>query len=369
MKILHVTEASAAGVLTSVSTLAREQSRLADVTFAYVPRHESPSPADIAHTMGQAVRTIRWDGRIREIALLRGLRSLLGRERFDVIHLHSSRAGVIGRLVAGLHPTCVVYSPHGFAFDRLDFSALSRLTYRAVERAALFIGRRLILVSESEQVVAKRALPGSATGVLANAVDIAALDSLPRSTRDVPPMRIVHIGRIAPPKRPDLFAAVAARVSQARPKGQVSFSWIGDGDRALLGASIEVTGWLDPSAVLTEIATADVVLFTSFGEGLPMALAEAQGLGIPVVASPVTGITDVVRDGETGILAEGEDELVAAIERLIDEPDTRHAMGQNGRAFVREHFDSRRLGPDSLKLYEALGGVSGRATITVEGKA
>lgn len=372
MKILHVTDASAAGVLTSVTTLTREQAKGSDVTFGYVPRHESPPHDEIVRAMGAGVRTIRWDGKPRELALMRGLLRLLVDETFDVVHLHSSRAGLLGRIASRVRNVPVVYSPHGFAFARRDFGSGSKLLYRLLERVALHWGDGLVLVSESEQELAHRALPRARTEVLSNAVDCAELDECVPVARRCSSVRVVHIGRIAPTKRPDQFSAVAKRVRLSRGNETVGFRWIGDGDRSLLGEDIDVTGWLDHSSVLAEIAAADLVLFTSFSEGLPMALAEAQGLGVPVVASRVAGVRDVVLDGQTGVLADSEDELVSAVLGLIAKPETRARMSLQGKTFVRESFNADRLGSQSLEIYRSLGVLPTDDTVaagTGEGKS
>ena len=147
-------------------------------------------------------------------------------------------------------------------------------------------GRRLVLNSASEQSVAKPALPGARTAVLANAVDVERLRRIERTT-DMDRPWFAHVGRIAPAKAPDIFAK-ATRVVADREPG-VRGCWLGDGDRNLLGAmdnkSIEVSGWLPREELHRRLSTASALLFTSRGEGMPMAALEAQAMGIPVVAS------------------------------------------------------------------------------------
>lgn len=374
MRILHVTDAASAGVLTAVTTLARAQAAHPDierVVLGYVPRPDSPTPAGIAELTGPAVEVRRWHrgGRTAIAGLTGRLWSTLGREGFDIVHLHSSRAGFLGRPVAALrgHRDRTVYSPHCFAFDRSDFGAGPRAVYRALERIGARAGDRLVLVSESEAEVARRAIPGVRTAVLRNSVDVAALQRTvgrtPGETAEVPapaadrngedgPPLVVHIGRIQGQKQPEQFAAVARRVRAAL--GPVRFRWLGDGDRARLGDGIEVSGWMPHAVLVAELARADAVLFTSAGEGMPMSVLEAQTLGVPVIASDVTGLRDIVDDGVTGRLVTGEAALVAALIEVLSDPALRSRLGSAAAARARAAFDSADLADRSLNAYRSL---------------
>ncbi|MFQ6484566.1 glycosyltransferase [Brachybacterium epidermidis] len=362
MKVLHVTEAASAGVLTSVTTLARMQA--ADPAFdrpvlAYVPRADSPDAAAIGALVGDGVELRQWSPgpRGRIVRLTAGMVRTMHRERFDVIHLHSSRAGLLGRLVAAPvgARSRVVYSPHCFSFDRTDIDPLRRALFLRLERSALRLGRALVLVSDSEARTATALLPGSRTATVHNRVALPQPGGTPAApTTPGPDARptVVHIGRIAPQKRPALFGEVAARV---RAQGEdVRFLWIGDGDRDLLQPPVEVTGWLDAERVRARTAQASLVLFTSAGEGLPMALLEAQALGVPVVASRVPGVTDLVHHGRTGLLGDTAEELTRAALTLLHDEDARRRLGYDGADHVRRRFDASRLAADSLAAYRTL---------------
>lgn len=381
MRILHVTEASSAGVLTAVTTLAREQSRHADAgrpVLAYVPRPDSPDLSAIRDLTGEEVEVRQWRAghRWRTVPLLRGLVRTLRKEQFDVIHLHSSRAGLLGRVVAALvgGRERVVYSPHCFSFERTDIDPLRRGLYLQLERAALRLGRNLLLVSDSEGRTARALLPGCRTAVVHNRVTVppagTPADSLSDSPSDSPSdpssyslsdsssappsgeQTVIHIGRIASQKRPALFSEVAVLV--AGEQEEVRFRWIGDGDRTALDPIVEVTGWLGQDQVRSEIARAQLVLFTSAGEGLPMALLEAQALGTPVVASPVAGVEDLVQHGRTGLLAETAADLARTVLALLADEGTRRRLARNATEQVRRDFAADRLGPDSLTAYQML---------------
>lgn len=395
MRILHVTDASSAGVLTSVTTLARAQSTsslFSAVCFAYVRREDSPEHHEIQAITGPQVSVQEWSstsGPARLVALVRHLILALRSGQYDVIHFHSSRAGFLGRVVTRMsgYATDAVYSPHFFAFAQTGLSAPKRAAYLFLERAASICGGKLIVVSDSEGRLARESLPGVSVAVLPNVVDNAYLHGYARKARNgsrepvftparpVTPgpsatriYRIVHVGRIAEQKFPELFRAAAEGIYERFPPGgdvQLEVEWLGDGRRSLLGdgaLQINVSGWLPRGMLRERLAAADVVLFTSRGEGMPMALLEAQGLGIPVVASRVAGVSDVVDHGVTGFLGASVDELVAYLFRVLTDGDLRVRMHQASLLRSAQLFDAGDLAQRSMAAYASLNvgrGVTG----------
>lgn len=379
MKILHVTDAAAGGVLSSVTTLARSQAadpRFEHVAVRYTPRTDSPAHEDIRRAMGPGVDVSHWSQRPR--GALRGLAWGLLREirgDWDVIHLHSSRAGFLGRAFAIVLPTRAhrAYSPHGFAFNQIEFSDTAMRLFRVLERLALHGGRDLVLVSPGESQVAARQLPGARTAVLPNAVDTLSIlptagratgaDELrdgaagpsadvdgPRTSADRP-IEVVHIGRITTQKRPELFAQIAAR-AQTRHPGEFAFTWIGDGDRSRLGPcpTITITGWLSPERIRDRLSHASLLLFTSAGEGMSMSLLEAASMGIPAIGSNVIGVRDLIEHGVDGMLFDTVDEAVAALDDLsAGEPRRRLAAAARARV-VRDHSQTD-LAERSWRIY------------------
>ncbi|MFE5777056.1 glycosyltransferase [Brachybacterium sp. NPDC056505] len=388
MRILHVTQASFAGVLSSSTAIARAQAEVpgVEVTYAWSPRTVSPAPDQIQQMVGPRVRVVRLSRspRLGVPALGARLPGLIARGDFDVVHLHSSFAGMLGRiaaLIAGRRST-VVYSPHSFAFDRPDTSRARRIAYRSLERLGARISSAIIACSPSEQAVARSAIPDARTAILTNAVDARSLaqerraaqeertpgvqDGTHEGAPDAPRLRVAHIGRIASQKRPDLFGRIAerfvggaARAAEA-PAGAEGadaprFTWLGEGDRSLLPPSVEVTGWLTPAQLHRELARTDIVLFTSAAEGMPVSLLEAQAMGIPIVGSRVTGIVDLVDDGRTGLLFTTEDEGHEALRRLLSSPGERRALGRTAAREVAVDFDLDGLAERSFTAYTSLG--------------
>lgn len=162
-------------------------------------------------------------------------------------------------------------------------------------------------------------------------------------------MHLVYVARLTPLKggRP-LIAAMAA-LRESHPN--IRLTVVGDGpDRAHLeaaarplGDAVRFAGYLSQDEVAEVLADADAFCLPSFAEGVPVSLMEAMAAGLPVIASRITGIPELIEDGASGLLIPASDTraLTRAIARLADDPDLRRRMGDAGRAQVRAEFDVR----------------------------
>jgi glycosyltransferase involved in cell wall biosynthesis len=158
-------------------------------------------------------------------------------------------------------------------------------------------------------------------------------------------------------KEPGLFVRVAARLRASHP--EMRFVWIGAADPSVLeaargyglGEGFLAIGHTDRVPEL--LPALDVFLLTSRWEGLPLVLVEAQAAGVPVVASAVNGVVDVVRDGETGLLFPSGDEgaAAAAVERLLNDPGLREKLTSRATAEI-ERFDIKRMVQGYEEVYE-----------------
>ncbi len=268
--------------------------------------------------------------------------------RPDVVHTHSSKAGVLGRLASlrtGIGAR--VHTPHTFAFlFSAMFSPLKRRFFRGVERTLAARTHRLIAVSESEAATirASGVVAPERVRVVPNAVDPArwrGAEALARAELELPEEALVLavIGLLNRAKGQD----VALRALAETPARDVHLALVGHGEdldslRALaaeLGVErrVRFLGWRDdPERVL---AAADGLLLPSRWEGMPYAVLEAMAAARPVVAAAVDGARDLVVEGETGFLARIEDpvDLARAMGRLATQtPDERRRMGEQGAA-------------------------------------
>jgi glycosyltransferase involved in cell wall biosynthesis len=288
-----------------------------------------------------------------DLSVLWQLVRLLRRERFTVVHTHSSKGGFLGRLAARLaHVPLVVHTFHGFSYH--DYMpAWRRRLYPALERLVRPLTHAFLAVSPrvaGEAVTMRLAPPGSVT-VVPSAVE---LDQLPE--RPDPRLRkelglpagtrlVGTVGRLDAQKAPLDFVRMAARVKAVRPA--VRFVMVGDGPMAeevraeadRLGVEVALVGFRADAPVL---ATAfDVFVISSLYEGLGRALTEALGSGRPVVATAVNGVPDLVVPGSTGLLAPPGDPgaLAESVTWMLDHPEEGRRMGSQGSALVRTLFD------------------------------
>jgi glycosyltransferase involved in cell wall biosynthesis len=176
--------------------------------------------------------------------------------------------------------------------------------------------------------------------------------------------RLVFVGRLAPVKGLRVLLAALARARESRPDLQLTL--VGDGDdrahlerlAAPMGDAVTFTGYLSQEEVAGTLAAADALVLPSFAEGVPVVLMEAMAAGKPVIATPVGGVGELVKDGMSGYLVPpGDAETLAdRILLLADDPNLRARMGATGRAWVRAEFDIRTEAARIGALFAGRGG-------------
>jgi len=206
--------------------------------------------------------------------------------------------------------------------------------------------------------------PASRLTYLPNVVDTDAFRSSPDSQKDHDCVRLLLVGNLKKVKRVDVFLEVVARLQKALP-GIIKAVIVGDGPlRAALERRAAELGLLPErvvfrgavSDVAAEYHQADILVLTSDWEGTPNVLLEAMACGLPVVATRVGGVPEVVQEGVTGFLAEpGDiDTLVDRLTRLCRCPQLRAECGRKARQHVLANHSFARLSACLQSLYEAV---------------
>ncbi|MGN6431116.1 MAG: glycosyltransferase family 4 protein [Gaiellaceae bacterium] len=308
----------------------------------------------------------------RPISPWRDLRSfaelyrLLRRQRPDVLHASSSKAGVIGRLAAVAARVPVrVFTVHGWAFSA--HSGAASALYRWADRIAGRATTATICVSQRERADGLRARTCRAdrTVVIPNGVEV---DAYPQASLESAVPRLIAVGRLAAPKDwSTLLSALTSLDSEAF----TELAIVGDGPerervedelaRRSLEGRVRLLGERDDVPRL--LAEADVFLLASRSEGLPLSVIEAMAAGLPIVASDVGGLKELVRDGETGVLVPPGDPvaLAEALRPLLANRELRRRLGRAGRARAKALFDLSGFRRAHLELYRrelAAAGVS-----------
>jgi glycosyltransferase involved in cell wall biosynthesis len=293
-----------------------------------------------------------------------------------IVETHTAKAGTLGRVAALLARVPVrIHVFHGHVFHGY-FSPRKTRVFLAIERALARISTRIITLNETqrceilgfgigtpEKVVAiplglelAPLLAGGTPGALRAEL------GLPPDSQNAPLVGI--IGRLAPIKRHDVFLRAARSVMERVPDSH--FVVIGDGEtrsqvEALihqlgLQEHVHLLGWRDHAATLAAFADLDVVALTSDNEGLPTALIEAMAAAKPVVATNVGGVSGLVQDGVTGLLAPpGDDRKVAEhLVHLLRDPAARQRMGAAGRTAAYPRYDVSTLLKTMSGFYTSL---------------
>jgi glycosyltransferase involved in cell wall biosynthesis len=292
----------------------------------------------------------------RDVAGLLELVRVLRRERPDILHANSSKAGVLGRLAAHLAGVPIrIFTVHGWAFSA--HSGPSSRLYRFADRLVRPLTTVTVCVSQRERLtgLAAGTCDAERTVVIPNAVETGRAPRSSATGRERP--LIITVGRLKAPK--DFLTLV--RALDALPPDSFDAVIVGEGpDRSRLEAEIEALGLTHRVRLAGErqdvtdlLAAADVFVLPSASEGMPVSVLEAMAAGLPVVASRVGGVPEQVADGETGLLVEPGDagELAAAVGRLIHDGELRRRLGAAGRARAEEEFDLDQFRRAHVELY------------------
>jgi glycosyltransferase involved in cell wall biosynthesis len=297
-------------------------------------------------------RAVGWRDALGLIELVR----LFRRERPAAVHLNSSKMGLLGRVAAWLARVPVrMFTVHGWAFAA--HHGVAATAYRWAERAARPFATTIVCPVEQvrRMGIEAGACDARRSVVIPNAVDAAAAAV---ATPDAAVPTIVSVGRLHEPKD---FVTLA-RALRALPAAAFRAEIVGDGpDRPAVERELREGGSTESVALLGErgdvrerLALADVFVLSSRSECMPISVLEAMAAGLPIVASAVGGVPEMVVDGETGILVSPGDEraLGEALARLVADPNLRRRMGAAGRRRVRERFDLPGFRDAHLALYQ-----------------
>ncbi len=351
-KVLFFVEAMGGGVFTYTVELANALSEDFDMTVAYSVRPQTPK--NYRDYFDPQVHLIEVKNYVRAVSPVRDLRALLEMKRIaekvqpDIIHLHSSKSGALGRLAWDGKRIPLFYTPHGYSFLMEDCSRAKRAVYRGVEE--LCAKRRCTTVSCSpgEQQETEK-LTGRAV-CIENGINTAALERILSSVPAVPKEAptVFTLGRICTQKNPALFNRIAATM----PDWQ--FLWIGDGELRgeLTAPNIRITGWTERAQALKLAKNADVFLLTSLWEGLPVSLLEAMYMKKLCVVSDVIGNRDVIKNGENGFVCRTEEDFCRAIQT---EPEVRDRLTARAYRDLTANYTVEVMAEKYRALYEENG--------------
>lgn len=303
------------------------------------------------------------------IALIRLFRLCRG---VDIVHTHSSKAGVLGRWAAKLAGVpIIIHTIHGWGFHDYQNPLVKRL-FIFLERFTAKITNRLVAVSEAnvEKGLTAGIAKASKYVVIPGGIRV---DEFSRVTVDIREKKrelgldsncpvVGMIACLKPQKAPDDFVRAAARVVKSVPEAK--FLLIGDGllrpkverliDQLNLSGSVRLTGWRRDIPQVLKVL--DVLVLTSLYEGLPLVFPQAMAAGLPVVATRVDGASEAIGEGQTGFLVPPKDldTLAQRIITLLNDRDLARRMGEEGRRSVDPRFNIEVMVQKVGQLYREL---------------
>jgi glycosyltransferase involved in cell wall biosynthesis len=311
---------------------------------------------------------------LNDLRALLAMRRIVRSFRPDIVHTHTAKAGLVGRLAAvlAIRPRPIlVHTFHGHVLDGY-FGPTQTAIYRLIERMLGRITDRLVGVSSAtvNDLVRLGVAPRSKFEVVPVGLELNEFldedydararlrESLGVSDVEV---LVTFVGRLVPIKRVDLLVeGVEVALAEGAP---VRLAIVGDGDLRVslesmvasrgLGSSIRFLGYRRDMGAVT--AATDIAVLASDNEGTPVFLIESAAAARPAVATAVGGVADVVRP-DTGILVPPGDAraLGLAIHALALDPERRERLGRQARERVRRRYETRRLVNDIESLYDGL---------------
>ncbi|OGH84953.1 MAG: hypothetical protein A2493_01900 [Candidatus Magasanikbacteria bacterium RIFOXYC12_FULL_33_11] len=274
----------------------------------------------------------------------------------DIIHCHSSAAAFLTRLaIRGKYKT--IYTAHGWGFN-LGMNPLVRFLVLLIEKLNAKYTDKYIAVSEFVKKLGLKynLAPENKFEVVYNGIE-SKVESQKSKVNDK--INLVFVGRLAEPKRPEMVIDVISGFEKSI-KEKIRFSIIGDGTKRNYlenlakekNVDVVFTGNLEHSDVMKELTKNDIFVFISAWEGFPYTILEAMSKGLPVIASNVGGISEVV-DNNVGRLVENDAGQIAnALLELINDKQLREELGENGRKLVEEKFSLENMLEKTGKIYK-----------------
>ena len=315
---------------------------------------------------------------VREINPLKDLLALIQltryikKERFDIVHTNSSKAGILGRLAAKLAGVpIVVHTVHGWGHHD-EMGKLRKGFYIFLEKCAGKLTDKIITVSYLDTKKGlKNGIADSGkyitirSGIDLSVFNPATIDVEHEKRKWGIPLTNNVVGsimRFSKQKNPLDFVKMAAEIVEKSPK--VSFLLVGDGSLKPQIESSILQFNLSEKVILTGVrndvpqllAVMDVFVLPSLWEGLPRVIPQAMAIGLPIVATEVGGILEAVKEGQNGFLVPPKDfhAMAHRVIQLLEDQNLAKKMGERGRKMVYPEFCVKQMVKSTESLYEGL---------------
>lgn len=354
-KILHLVEAFGGGVFTFLVELVNSTINDYDIVIAYSRRMQTPD--NFEKYFDKNVKFIEVKNFKRSISAqdfkaCKEVKQIVKSENPDIVHMHSSKAGMIGRAVLNDKKYQLFFTPHSYAFFKKDDSKFKVMQYVLAEKMAAIYKSKCVTVacSPSEYKVATKITKNVVN--INNGVDIVALNELvnlmPEKKFDKNKIKICTLGRVGSQKNPKLFNEIAKRFQN------IEFVWIGEGELEyeLTSSNITVTGWKERKEALEIMNECDIFLLPSLWEGLPISLLEAMYLKKLCFVSDVVGNRDVIVNGINGFICKDVEQFECMV-RCVEKGTLQiENIQNNAKKSVEEKYNMNLMSKKYSDLYK-----------------
>jgi len=291
------------------------------------------------------------------------IRRFIKANNIDIVHTHSSKAGIIGRIAAKLaNVKIIIHTVHGWSFNDYQ-NPLIRCAYIWLEKITAGFSRALIVVSEHDRQEGLKQGIGRPDKYSLIRYGIDRNEFIPGSNTGE--LAVCTVSCLKPQKSPQDFIRLAASITKKY--NNVRFIIVGDGvlrrqiEKMInsfgLQQKVKLCGWQRNVAEI--LAAADIFVLTSLWEGLPISALEALSCGLPVVATDTGGISEIIEEGRNGFLCPRRDigQMAEKLERLLKDRSMRIKMAAAAKESLTADFDINALAFNTQKLYASLSGL------------
>ena len=316
IKVLHVFEPYFGGVPKYVETLLKytDGNQIENIVVCS-QRYNSEKISQFTKKIYH-VDMVHKPNAVKDLLTIKKLKNIISINKPDIVYAHSTKAGFWARIV-GISSGCkIIYNPHGWAFN-MQQSTKKKKLYKWVEKILAHFCDKIVCISdaEKESALREKICKPSKLQVIYNGIDLEAIkNTIPKTKAElnIPEDAFVvgMVGRLSKQKAPDVFVKAAKLIKQKIPNA--FFLMVGDGELRNqveelihefdLDSSFLITGWVNNPISYMKIMNVGCLL--SRWEGFGLVLPEYMACGVPIVATNVDAIPDIICNGHNGCLVD-----------------------------------------------------------------
>lgn len=351
-KILFIVEAMGGGVFTYIVDLANELITTYDIYIAYAIRKQTPLNYKDYFNKRIKLIEVKYMSRsinvVMDLLAIIELRKIAKKVKPDIIHLHSSKAGVLGRVAFNGKSIPLFYTPHGYSFLMQNYKKSKRIIFKIIE---IVCSKRRCMTISCSKGEYKEALKLTKNAIyINNGINLDILNELINNAKidDDHPFTVFTLGRICEQKNPKLFNKIA----KAMPN--INFLWIGEGElrKELTSSNIEITGWCERQEAIRKTLNAEVFLLTSLWEGLPMSLLESMYMKKICIINKAIENCNVICNGKNGFVCKEIEDFVNVIN--LTKYNKNNKLAECAYHDVLNHYNIKIMAEQYKNIYEGV---------------